>query len=545
MNLSFIVKFKYTLAILTFAAIPFVYNSCEGMQSGIIDQALAPSIHDHQIPPINDNQNNNGNNSPSLATGNLENSKVCTFENQIHVSINSTASFANCGSASSPCRTISDGIEKATEGQAVCIHAGTYNEDNLLMKTGVWLISADGPGEAKIFSDLTLAIRFRDVNDTGIDGLDIFGTWNSKDEGLELSERIEGLIRITGTNSNIKIYNSMIHDAPYDADVIKVSGATNGLIFDHVIAWSPGRRPPSKGTPFQEVIDLFGSYVTDSNKNSTHVGSLTNIIVRNSWLFHVAGRGDYLIYSKFNMTNVLYENNIFGPTSGASDNINSAVGIGTGETTNSESGGLSPYGHVYNAIVRNNIFTGTHGDAALSVCNSTKVWVHNNLFYNNTGDNLRSVMMLRGNYPDIDVEDLHVHNNMYIENYPNKKNDPYFIWDRDGPPVNFSMSQNYFYNNTSSSDITYVDDNASIYEDRDFGLSLKPLIPDPESITISSIHKAKQAFLLKPGSAPEGKGVNLFNEGSYPSFNQTNIGGHHNFLGEERPTNEGWNMGVE
>ncbi|MBT4790650.1 MAG: hypothetical protein HON90_03695, partial [Halobacteriovoraceae bacterium] len=389
---------------------------------------------------------------------------------------------------------ISNGIQRANYGQAVCIHAGTYNEDNLRIKSGVWLISADGTGKAKIFSDRSLAIRFDNVSDTGVDGLEIFGTWNSGNGEVGNNIRIEGLIRITGVNKNIKIYNSIIHDAPYDADVIKVSGETDGLVFDYIIAWSPGRRPSTKGTPFQEVIDLFGSYATDQNKNSTHKGSLNNIVVRNSWLFHVAGRGDYLMYSKFNITNVIYENNIFGPTSGADDNQNPAIGVGTGEINSSKGQALSPFGHIYKAIVRNNIFTGTNGDAALSVANSTDVLVQNNLFYNNSGPNLRSVIMLRGNFPGASVTDLSINSNMFIENFPTKKGDPYFVRDREGSPVNFLMTHNFFQNNVSSSDIDYEGDDTSVYHTTDSDPNLFTLNPIPEILNISDIYKNKQIF---------------------------------------------------
>ena len=133
----------------------------------------------------------------------------------IHVAL--TGLNTNTGGAADPYRTIVYGMTQAASGDTVRVHAGTYEEYNIPMRSGVWLVSADGLHAARIYSGPYRAVRFFGVSNCGIDGFEIYGDYAAGSPS-------DGLVRVYQV-SNVTLRNLLVHDAPADCDCIKVGGA--------------------------------------------------------------------------------------------------------------------------------------------------------------------------------------------------------------------------------------------------------------------------------------------------------------------------------
>ncbi|MFH2005378.1 MAG: hypothetical protein ABI333_02215, partial [bacterium] len=419
-----------------------------------------------------------------------------------------------------PCASIGQGLSRATAGDVVCVHAGTYAESWLEVPSDVTLVSADGPLTAAIFSGEQSAVRFDGVSNAGLDGFEVYGTWDAGSPG-------DGLIRVVDAD-NITIRNTMAHDAPHDMDVVKVSGRVSGLLLEGLVAWNPAHRT---GGMFQEVIDIFGSGATTGDPPP-----VSNVIVRGCWLFHIDGIGDWLIYSKIYAENILYENNVFGPSAGGGWS-NAAVGIGTGEA-----GIPDPTAAVVtHAIVRNNIFVGLRGDAALAVMNADDTWVYNNTFYANTGSELRSVIMTRGNSHA--VWDTRVLNNIFQSNHPAKDGSGVFFWIRDALPSPWYHDYNLYYDNVTPSDTPYTGEAGGVY-DLDPGLSA-PAIPDTSAPSLSRIAEIRATFALTAASPAVDVGLDAVGIAGHPNWSPGNTDRRWDADQDPRPTADTWDLGAD
>lgn len=443
----------------------------------------------------------------------------CLTEQAVHVAKDGVDNEA-CGEAAAPCLTIAYGMGRAVSGDAVCVHAGTYNENFLLVPSGVTLISADGALAAKIYSGDNSAVRFWDyVDGAGIDGFEVYGDWNQGSG--------DGLIRVYNA-TNIKIRNTMAHDAPHDQDVIKISGQVSGLLIERVVAWNPGYRDSGD---FQEVIDIYGSGIKGEKDPS-----VTDVIIRDCWLFHLPGKGDWLIYAKINAAKIMYENNVFGPSAGEYPG-NPGVGIGT-----SEAGSPNPEAAVVTqAIVRNNIFVGIKGDAAFSVMNSDDVWVYNNTFYGNSGDQLRSVIMLRGNTHELG--ETRIFNNVFVNNYPAKNGDGAFFWLRNELPDPWYLSHNLFYDNLAASDIDITGEPNSVY-DLDPGLAA-PGVPDTAAPDIERIAEIKAGFAVGASSTAVDAGLDAVGIAGHPNWAAGATDRRWDYRRDPRPAAASWDLGAD
>ena len=443
---------------------------------------------------------------------------------QIHVS-KSGQDSPTCGPVASACLTIKHGISRATSGQMVMVHSGLYEENWISLKSGVRLVSADGPLTAKIYSGGYSAVRFDGVDNSGIDGFEIYA---DLDQG---PQAVDGLIRVLDSSS-IEIENCLAHDAPQDGDLVKVSGQVDGLLLSNLVLYNPAQRggsnPCGAGPWYQENIDIYGS--------GAGIGDpppVRNVVVRGCWLFHVAQQGDWLIYSKINTENILYENNIFGPSGGGGCG-NPAVGIGTGEV-----GIPDPDAFVVrHAIVRNNVFAGCRGDAALAIMNSDDSWVYNNTFFDNSGPTIRAVIEFRGNGHEVGA--VQVFNNIFYNNHP-EKDGAVFYWNRNNAPTAFFHDHNLYYDNITGSDLAYTGEANSLY-DINPGLSAAA-IPGISNPSIERIAELAQNFCHPPGTAPVAQGLDAVARPGHPDFWPGITDLQADILGKPRPP-PSWDLGV-
>lgn len=433
-----------------------------------------------------------------------------------------------CGSAESPCRSIRQGINRATSGQTIAVRAGLYEESYLELKSNTTLVSADGPFKARIFSGETSAIRFEGISNATLDGFEVFASYDQGPEG-------DGLVRVLDA-ANCTIRNCLLHDAAHDSDVVKVSGNVTGLLLENLIAYNPGRRaspnPCDETKPwFQEVIDIYGSGTPGAPP------PVDDVIVRGCWLFQTPERGgDYLLYSKINCQNILYENNIFGPSVGQGCG-NTAVGIGT-----SEPGEPDPDAAVVrHAIVRNNIFVGCQGDGVFGIKNSEDVWVYNNTFFANGGPNLRSVIELRGNSHALGP--VFIFNNVFQNNQP-ELDGALFYWVREnGQPSTFFHANNLFLNNIAVTDTPITGESGSLYTVDP--LFTAPVIPSLTNLTFERLEQIRAGFALKSGSPAIDRGLNAIARTGHPNWKPGVTDRRWDFQQQPRPETNTWDLGTD
>lgn len=443
----------------------------------------------------------------------------CTEANAVRVSKSGTDS-GTCGASGDECLTIKHALSLAASGDAVCVSAGTYQETRVAVPSGVRLISADGDQAAIIYSGTDSAVRFDGVSDASIEGFEVYGDWDQGPAG-------DGLIRVLDA-SDITIHRVVAHDAPYDQDVIKVSGQVSGLLIDRVVAYNPAHRTNGN---FQENIDIFGSGATGSDPPP-----VSGVIVRNSWLFHGSHGGDFLIYAKIYVERIVYENNVFGPSAGGGWG-NVAVGVGTEEAGIPDATAAV----IEHAIVRNNVFVGLVGDAALGVFNSENVWFYNNTFYANSGADLRSVIMLRGNSHQVGA--TYVLNNVFVDNQPSESGAA-FYWIRDaGLPTTWVHHHNLYDNNIGTTDTPYTGETGSLY-DTDPLLSA-PSVPDTQSPSLAAVEAIQATFALGTGSPALDAGIDVVGESGHPNWQPGETDRRWDYERQSRATAGAWDLGAD
>ncbi len=316
---------------------------------------------------------------------------VCSAR-EIYVATTGTDA-AGRGGSSNPYRTIKYAIAQGTSGDTIHVRAGTYNENWILVKSGQTLVSEDGLYAAKIFSGNYSGLRFEGgVSNCVADGFECYGNWNTGSAG-------DGLLRIYNC-SNITVRNMLIHDAPYDCDVVKIGGAgftTTNVLLDNCVIYNPAHR--TDGASYQECIDMYPA---------------NQVTLRHSWLYHTPEKGgDVLTFCKGGCTNITWENNVFGPAySSPSGNVSCMAG------------GPSPavLPAVSTFLARNNLFLQCSGDGAFGLYG---VWGCQ--FYNNT------IWGYKGGRAAIQFYTA------TIGSGPNQNKDFYFnnniVWQTNGTPV--------------------------------------------------------------------------------------------------------------
>ncbi|SLM29517.1 hypothetical protein MTBBW1_1860007 [Desulfamplus magnetovallimortis] len=429
---------------------------------------------------------------------------ICSYPcyaRDIYVAIDGDNS--NTGKSGSPYQTIKHAIESSASGDTIHVRAGIYAESWLTPKEGTELVSEDGIHMAVIYSGDKSAVRLTN-NNSGIDGFEIYGDWNQGSAG-------DGLIRPLWSN-NVWIKNCKVYNAPYDCDVIKV-GADNVLI-ENCIIFNPAHR--TDGTSFQECIDIYG----DPAPNG--------VTVRGCWIYHTQERkGDYLIYAKGGSKNILWENNLFGPSAGE-PNGNVSVGCGAASP--------SVFPSCENFIARNNIFAGCTGDAAFGFTGAKNAHVYNNVFYNYKGN--RCMIQFYSAQPGgFDRnEDCYVINNIFMQSNGKPVYQDRGRWS-DGAysyiPENFQSDYNIYYQVETSenqNDVDILIEQNSIFENPGFVL---PTVPDVGTGLMEDI---VSGFQLQKDSPAINAGLNILDNAPYNVPND--------FWGTVRPNGAYTDIGI-
>lgn len=433
----------------------------------------------------------------------------------VHVAVGGTDS-SDCGAATAPCTTIKHGLTRLPAGGGqVAVHSGLFQENNIRPGDNTRLYAADGPLTARIHSQDNQAVVFDEVENAALEGFEVYADWN---QGPDTG----GLIRIVSNDDGgevrrVAIRDCILHDAPADADVIKVSGQAHQILFDNLILYNPAQRTDGN---FQENIDIFGRF---SEYGEPVVSDVT---LRSSWLFHTAQGGDWLVYAKSRdrMERIVYENNLFGPSAGLGWG-NPTVGIGTNDISNADDWVIE------GAIVRNNVFVGLHGDAALAIDNSANVWVYNNTFYANEVSRGLFEFYSSG----LPSDHVFIFNNIFQDNQPLA-----FCRERTtGGLTTFEHDHN-LYLDTTTDDCTSGEPNG-LYDIQP-GLT-SPAIPSvsPIPTDLGAIVTRRAGFELQGGAGAIDEGRDVVAHPSHPAWDQRRC----DIDGDPRPIGDTWDLGVD
>lgn len=272
-----------------------------------------------------------------------------------------TGSDSNGGTSAAPYRTIKHAISSAVSNDVIRVRAGIYSESYVTLKSNLTLISEDGPHAAKLASWLGSGsgrgFACIGVNNVEIDGFESYSSWGQGTAG-------DGLLRIYNCD-NIRIRNCLIHDAPNDCDVVKIGGfgtSTTNILIENCVIYNPA---PTLAGSIAECLDAH---------------PVNGLTVRNCWIYHTAARkGDMLIRANGGSTNVIWENNVFGPVfNNGANRASTSAGVVDSDTPQIPS--------VDGMIVRNNLFLACQGEAAFGVVSSRNVRFYNNVIWDYQGN---------------------------------------------------------------------------------------------------------------------------------------------------------------
>ena len=259
------------------------------------------------------------------------------------------------GAGSAPFKTITAAIAQAKPGDTIRVKPGTYQE-TVRPKSHLRIVSEKGPTHTSVFVPQGgRAIWFDHVEDVTVEGFDFRSTPGAGKPG-------DGLLKLD-FSSDITVRDCYVHDAPNDSDCIKVNDCRR-FVLERTCVWNPGRRLDGKS--YQEGMD-------------TRVRNF-EVTVRGCWFFQQDGVGDTLIYCKGGCFDILWEDNIFGPSAGAG---HANVPVQSGHQNAGESGSFVPTYPSGRFVVRNNLFVGLRGEAAFGFQGPDTSLLYNNVFYRN------------------------------------------------------------------------------------------------------------------------------------------------------------------
>lgn len=121
------------------------------------------------------------------------------------------------GTENSPLNSIQEAVSRATPGTQIMVKAGLYTENLLIRRSGIELVSADGPGQAEIrpVDQSRDTVRVNAADKVNIDGFKIIGSERAN------AVHLSSVNDMTDLPTNIIIRNNDIRAATGDG--IKVS----------------------------------------------------------------------------------------------------------------------------------------------------------------------------------------------------------------------------------------------------------------------------------------------------------------------------------
>ncbi|MBW2462948.1 MAG: MYXO-CTERM sorting domain-containing protein, partial [Deltaproteobacteria bacterium] len=408
--------------------------------------------------------------------------------------------------------TVEAGLAAASDGDTVLVRAGTYDVAQLRPGSGVTLMSEDGPANTHLFASAGgQAVLIEGVTNVRVEGFDIYSE-------LDLGPRTNALVYVE-ESTDIYIGDCYLHDAPNDGDILKLNDTQRFVIEDSVL-YNPGERTTGDG--FQECIDIRG-HGDDS------------ITVRGSWLFHEGTHGDYLLYAKGGTTNLLWENNIFGPSAGADPGN---VPVETGHLGQTDAG--ADY-ESENFVVRGNLLVGIRGTGAFAFAGPRVALLHNNVFYRNQ-DISRSLIELSVNPaeaggPGVDLFNL---NNIF---HDNGDRTVYRVRDA-ASGAGLTRDYNLYETGTDGGDLDIGDESNS--ETTDDPLFTDPAVPAFVAADgTQQIQRFLRGFRTEEGSTARGASANVFDiAGSTHPTAIPEMAERLDAFGTPRPAAAPWDVGL-
>lgn len=377
-------------------------------------------------------------------------------------------------------KSIGAAIEKAGKGDTILVKPGTYRE-SVRPKSGVRLVSEKGPVQTAIFVEQGgRGVFVEHAADVLVEGFNIYSV-------LGAGKPSDGLVNIQ-YSTNVTVRNCYIHDAPNDADCVKVSD-THRLLLERCCIWNPGRR--SEKNSFQEGMD-------------TRVRDF-EITVRGCWFFHTAQGGDTLVFCKGGCFDILWEDNIFGPSAGQG---HANVPVQSGHQN---AGGWRDYTPPYPSgrfVVRNNLFVGLKGEAAFGFQGPDTALLYNNVFYRN--DAVSSLLTITDNPGAAGGPALHLFsfNNIFAEH-----GDRVIYRQRKAPAsaANLKRCYNLYYRFGGGGDLRVEDEAGAILgKDPQFVAPVLPLFDFDQGT--EQIRRVREGFKLAAHSPASGAGVDPLRE---------------------------------
>lgn len=200
--------------------------------------------------------------------------------------VSPNGSNSNTGTENSPFKTIQAALDKAIPGTAVMVKAGEYHENVKFTKSGtpdapIWLTSADGQGEAKVYA---VDQSNSTIKGLGTDNVVVQGFWvdgGDQRNGIQFSQSGGDFSNLV---KNIVIRDNIVHDSGQDS--IKVSqGEHVWVVNNHTVD------ADDQGVDYVSVNDSVIAYneiegVTSDNALTVKGGS-TNVLVEGNLVHNV------------------------------------------------------------------------------------------------------------------------------------------------------------------------------------------------------------------------------------------------------------------
>ena len=375
-------------------------------------------------------------------------------------------------------KSIGAALAKAIQGDTILVKPGTYRE-SIRPKSGIKMVSEKGPVQTAIFVEQGgRGVFVEHASNVCVEGFNIYSV-------LGAGKPSDGLVNIQNS-TNVTVRNCYIHDAPNDADCVKVSD-TRRLLLERCCIWNPGRRGGQKS--FQEGMD-------------TRVRDF-EITVRGCWFFHADQGGDTLIYCKGGCFDILWEDNIFGPSTGQG---HANVPVQSGHQN---AGAWRDYTPPYPSgrfVVRNNLFVGLKGEAAFGFQGPDTALLYNNVFYRDATE--PSVITLTDNPGAAGGPALNLFcfNNIFAEHGERK-----IYRQRNAPAsaANLKRSHNLYYRFGGGGDLRVEDETGSVIgKDPQFVAPALPVFAFDQGT--EQIRRVRDGFKLSATSPACGAGLDPF-----------------------------------